>query len=102
MKTKFEEDIYMPLSGIGSGSQNYAVASTLGTPRNQTDSSSELTRNLSEVKKSPYGLSRGHQRQNAADFRKETFIDSIRLDNPVSDSTITLVDKLVSGKRINL
>ncbi|CNF37809.1 Uncharacterised protein [Yersinia kristensenii] len=36
----------MPVSGIGSGSKNYGVASTSANVRNQTSSSSELARNI--------------------------------------------------------
>lgn len=90
----------MPVSGIGSGSQNYGVASTAANVRNQTSSSSELARNIYKVQQSTYGFSRGHQRHNAVDFRVETSIKSTSFGNPVSRSTTTLVDKLGSGTKI--
>lgn len=84
----------MPVSGIGSGSQNYGVASTPANARNQTYSSSGLTRDLHEVRQSEYGFSRGHQRQKAGDFCAD--------EDSVSGSTITLVDKRGSGVEITL
>lgn len=90
----------MPVSGIGSNSQNFGVASTPANARNQAHTSSELTRNLYKVQQSSYGFSRGHQRHNAVDLRVETSINSVSFENSVSRSTTTLVDKLGSGTRI--
>jgi len=102
MNIFFKEDIYMPVNGIGSGSQNYGVASTPANIQNQTSSSSETARNIHKVRQSTYGFSRGHQRQNAVDLRVDTSIKSISFGNPVSYSTPTLVDKLGSGTKIKL
>lgn len=90
----------MPVNGIGSGSQHYRVTGTPANVHNQTNSSSALARNIHKVQQSAYGFSRGHQRQNAVDFRVETSINSKNFGNPVSRSTTTLVDKLGSGAKI--
>lgn len=92
----------MPVSGIGSGSQNYGVASTPANVRNQTNSSSELVRNINNVKQSIHGLGRGHRRHNAVDLRVVLAIVSSGSGNPVSRSNTALVDKLGSGTKINL
>ncbi|MCX8963520.1 hypothetical protein EHW66_00375 [Erwinia psidii] len=101
MKKNSEEDIYMPVSGIGSSSQNYVVSSTPANERNQTCSSFTLTGNIQKVQQSEYRHGRGHQRQNAVDLRVETSITSIGFGNPVLRSATTLVDKLGSGTKIN-
>lgn len=88
----------MPVSGIGSGSQNYGVANMPADIRNQAYSSSDLARNIHKVQHS--GFSRGHKRQNAVDLRVETSIKSTSFGNPVSRSTTTLVDKLGSETKI--
>lgn len=90
----------MPVSGIGSGSQNFEIASTPAIARNQTHSSSELARNIHKVQPSTSGFTRGHQRQNAVDLRVDTSINSTSFSNSVSRSTTTLVDILGSGTKI--